>query len=66
LIKGYGDTYRRGLGNYQRIADGIIAPALAGRMPPRKAVDAIASARVAALADPDGESLNRTLAAIAA
>ena len=34
LIKGYGDTYKRGLGNYRRISDEIIAPALAGRMPP--------------------------------
>jgi indolepyruvate ferredoxin oxidoreductase beta subunit len=66
LIKGYGDTYKRGLGNYRRISDEIIAPALAGRMAPRKAVDAVANARVAALADPDGDSLNRTLAAIAA
>jgi len=66
LVKGYGDTYKRGLGNYRRISDEIIAPALAGRMPPRKAVDAVANARVAALADPDGDSLNRTLAAIAA
>jgi len=66
LIKGYGDTYKRGLGNYRRITDEIIAPALAGRMPPRKAIDAVANARVAALADPDGESLSRTLAAIAA
>jgi indolepyruvate ferredoxin oxidoreductase beta subunit len=66
LIKGYGDTYKRGLDNYRRIADEIIAPALAGRMPPRRAVDAVANARVAALADPDGESLSRTLAAIAA
>ncbi len=66
LIKGYGDTYKRGLGNYRRISEEIIAPALAGRMPPRKAADAVANARVAALADPDGDSLNRTLAAIAA
>jgi indolepyruvate ferredoxin oxidoreductase beta subunit len=66
LIKGYGDTYKRGLGNYRRISDGIIAPALAGCMPSRKAADAVANARVAALADPDGGSLDRTLAAIAA
>jgi indolepyruvate ferredoxin oxidoreductase beta subunit len=66
LIKGYGDTYKRGLESYRRIADEVVAPALAGRMPPRKAADAVASARVAALADPDGESLGRTLAAIAA
>jgi indolepyruvate ferredoxin oxidoreductase beta subunit len=66
LIKGYGDTWQRGLGNYRRITEEVIAPALAGKMPPRKAADAVANARVAALADPDGDSLNRTLAAIAA
>jgi indolepyruvate ferredoxin oxidoreductase beta subunit len=66
LIKGYGDTHKRGLGNYRRITDEIIAPALAGRMPAAKAADAVANARVAALADPDGGALDRTLAAIAA
>ncbi|MDI1285857.1 MAG: indolepyruvate oxidoreductase subunit beta family protein [Reyranella sp.] len=66
LIKGYGDTYKRGLHNYHRIADEVIAPALAGRMTPRAAADAVANARVAALADPEGESLSKTLMAIAA
>jgi indolepyruvate ferredoxin oxidoreductase, beta subunit len=66
LIKGYGDTHKRGLGNYRRITDEVIAPALAGRMTARAAADAVANARVAALADPDGEALSRTLAAIAA
>jgi indolepyruvate ferredoxin oxidoreductase beta subunit len=66
LIKGYGDTHKRGLGNYRRIADEVIAPALAGKMTPRAAADAVANARVAALADPEGETLSRTLAAIAA
>jgi indolepyruvate ferredoxin oxidoreductase beta subunit len=66
LIKGYGDTHKRGLGNYRRIADEVIAPALAGRLTPRAAADAVANARVAALADPEGESLSKTLAAIAA
>src|SRR5258707_9350814 len=65
LIKGYGDTHKRGLGNYRRITDEVITPALAGKMPARAAADAVANARVAALADPDGESLSRTLAAIA-
>jgi indolepyruvate ferredoxin oxidoreductase, beta subunit len=65
LIKGYGDTYKRGLANYRRITDEVIAPALAGKMPPRAAADAVANARVAALADPDGETLSKTLAAIA-
>ncbi|HTR83933.1 MAG TPA: indolepyruvate oxidoreductase subunit beta family protein [Reyranella sp.] len=65
LIKGYGDTYKRGHGNYQRISAEVIEPALAGRMAARTAVDAVASARVAALADPEGESLAKTLASIA-
>ena len=66
LIKGYGDTYKRGLGNYRRITDEVIEPALAGSMAPQAAADAVANARVAALADPEGESLAKTLAAIAA
>ncbi len=66
LIKGYGDTHKRGLGNYRRIADEVIAPALAGRLTPRAAADAVANARVAALVDPEGESLSKTLTAIAA
>jgi indolepyruvate ferredoxin oxidoreductase beta subunit len=66
LIKGYGDTHKRGLGNYRRITDEVIVPALAGKLAPRAAADAVANARVAALADPEGETLSRTLAAIAA
>jgi indolepyruvate ferredoxin oxidoreductase beta subunit len=66
LIKGYGDTYKRGLANYRRITAEVIGPALARRMPPRLAADAVANARVAALADPEGESLTKALAAIAA
>jgi indolepyruvate ferredoxin oxidoreductase beta subunit len=66
LIKGYGDTYKRGSANYDRIAREVIIPALAGHIPVGRAIDAIASARAAALADPDGESLNRCLAEIGA
>jgi indolepyruvate ferredoxin oxidoreductase beta subunit len=66
LIKGYGDTLKRGCRNYERIVQAVIAPALAGRLPLARAVDAIASARAAALADPDGASLDRCLAEIAA
>ena len=65
LTKGYGDTYKRGLANYRRITAQVIVPALACRMPPQVAADAVANARTAALADPEGESLSRTLAAIA-
>ena len=66
LIKGYGDTHQRGSANYERIARAVMAPALAGRIPLARAIDAIASARAAALADPDGESLARCLAEIEA
>lgn len=66
LIKGYGDTYARGLSNYQRIEARVMRPALAGRIPPERAVDAVAAARTAALVDPDGESLARCLSEIEA
>ncbi|CUW38146.1 Putative Indolepyruvate oxidoreductase subunit B(Pyruvate/ketoisovalerate oxidoreductase, catalytic domain,16-206) [Magnetospirillum sp. XM-1] len=64
LIKGYGETWRRGTANFQRIRDGVIAPAAAGRWPLAFALDALANARAAALADPEGARLERTLVAI--
>jgi indolepyruvate ferredoxin oxidoreductase beta subunit len=64
LIKGYGDTYTRGLSNYRTIEARVIRRALAGDLPLERAVDAVASARVAALADPEGESLAKCLAEI--
>jgi indolepyruvate ferredoxin oxidoreductase alpha subunit len=64
LIKGYGDTYARGLANYEAIVARVIKPALAGEMPLERAADAVASARVAALKDPEGESLANCLDAI--
>jgi indolepyruvate ferredoxin oxidoreductase beta subunit len=64
LIKGYGDTYARGLANYRAIESKIIRPALAGQIPLTRAADAVASARTAALVDPEGESLARCLAEV--
>ena len=64
LIKGYGDTHRRGSANYAAIERAVIEPALSGALPAPLAADAVASARVAALADPEGASLSRTLAEI--
>jgi indolepyruvate ferredoxin oxidoreductase beta subunit len=61
LIKGYGDTYKRGSANYRTIETRVIRPILAGSMPLARGADAIASARTAALVDPDGESLARCL-----
>lgn len=64
LIKGYGDTHARGVANYRKIETRIIRPALAGRYTVPLAIDAVAAARTAALADPDGERLEQTLAEI--
>jgi len=64
LIKGYGDTHKRGTANYRLIERELILPALAGVMPPRQAAEAIANARTAALLDPEGEALAKCLAEI--
>jgi indolepyruvate ferredoxin oxidoreductase beta subunit len=64
LIKGYGDTYARGLANYRSIEARVIRPALAGVIPLQRAADAVASARTAALVDPEGESLAKCLGEI--
>ncbi|HEY7663012.1 MAG TPA: indolepyruvate oxidoreductase subunit beta family protein [Xanthobacteraceae bacterium] len=64
LIKGYGDTHKHGTGNYRLIESELMLPALAGAMPPHDAAEAIASARTAALLDPEGEALATCLAEI--
>jgi indolepyruvate ferredoxin oxidoreductase beta subunit len=61
LIKGYGETHKRGSANYRTIETRVIRPVLAGSIPLARGTDAIASARTAALVDPDGESLVRCL-----
>ncbi|MGC1464332.1 MAG: indolepyruvate oxidoreductase subunit beta family protein [Pseudolabrys sp.] len=64
LIKGYGDTYARGSANYRVIEARVIRPILGGQIALQRGADAIASARTAALVDPDGESLAKCLAAL--
>jgi indolepyruvate ferredoxin oxidoreductase beta subunit len=64
LIKGYGDTHKRGLDNFRAIEARVIRPSLGGDLPAGRAVDAIASARTAALIDPEGEGLARCLATL--
>lgn len=63
LIKGYGSTHKRGSGNFDRIVAAIVEPALAAKRP---AAAAVKKARDAALADPEGETLGKTLAELAA
>jgi indolepyruvate ferredoxin oxidoreductase beta subunit len=64
LIKGYGDTLKRGAANYAAIEREVIGPVLADAMPLDRGIDAIASVRVAALSDPEGEALAQCLAGI--
>ena len=64
LIKGYGDTWKRGMANYRAIFEHVVRPALARRLPVAVAADAVASARAAALADPEGVRFTATLADI--
>jgi indolepyruvate ferredoxin oxidoreductase beta subunit len=64
LIKGYSDTHARGTANYRAIEARVIRPALAGGVGSARAADAVASARAAALADPEGDALERCFAEI--
>jgi indolepyruvate ferredoxin oxidoreductase alpha subunit len=66
LIKGYGDTHKRGTANYGLIERELMIPALAGDMPARQSAEALANARTAALLDPEGEALTKCLADIEA
>ena len=66
LIKGYSDTHRRGQGNFLRLMDSIVDPVLSvanvhGSDFYANAAAALATARRAALADPEGNALNATL-----
>jgi indolepyruvate ferredoxin oxidoreductase beta subunit len=59
LIKGYGETHRRGKGNFLAIVDALVEnPATAGAA---EQALAIRKAREAALADPEGKALGTTL-----
>ncbi|WP_270937638.1 indolepyruvate oxidoreductase subunit beta family protein [Falsiroseomonas oryzae] len=66
LVKGYAATDARGRANWRRIVAEIVQPALAGELPRDIAADALLQARLAAQKDPEGDSLDRTLAAVAA
>ncbi len=57
VMKGYGDTYNRGLADYHLIVEKAIKPALAGDISGQAAAEAVKQARLAVLSDPDGERL---------
>ncbi|HEY8268264.1 MAG TPA: indolepyruvate oxidoreductase subunit beta family protein [Xanthobacteraceae bacterium] len=66
LVKGYGETYKRGHGNWTRIVDEVIEPLLAARAPKSLLTDAVVQCRVAALADPEGQTLGRVIDSVRA
>ncbi|MBY0530690.1 MAG: indolepyruvate oxidoreductase subunit beta family protein [Xanthobacteraceae bacterium] len=57
LVKGYGETMKRGLNNWNRLADFVIEPFLEGKLPRDQFADAVTQGRLAALKDPDGKPL---------
>jgi indolepyruvate ferredoxin oxidoreductase, beta subunit len=64
LVRGYAETYKRGLTNWNRIVDAAIEPGLSGGLSRAHFADAVLQARLAAVKDPEGEALASTLAAI--
>ena len=61
LLKGYGDTHRRGRANFERLFAEAIEPAI--EAPGPEATARVKRAREAALADPEGRALETALAA---
>src|SRR5688500_13316400 len=59
LIKGYGETHRRGKGNFLAILDALVENPPTADL--REQAAAIRKAREAALADPEGQALGRQL-----
>ena len=57
LLKGYGQTHRHGRDSFDGIMATLAIPALQGEIAASAAAQAIAAAREAALADPDGAAL---------
>ena len=53
VLKGYGDTQRRGREHYERVWTELVAPALAGHMPLEESAAKLQQALKATLAKPD-------------
>jgi indolepyruvate ferredoxin oxidoreductase beta subunit len=64
LVRGYADTYKRGLANWTLIMEAVVEVGLSGALPRAQFADAILQARLAAVKDPEGEALAKTIAAI--
>ena len=66
LVKGYGETYKRGHHNWNRIVTELVEPFLAGELPSSQFADAVLQSRLAALADPDGARLGTVIDSVRA
>ena len=66
LIKGYGETRARGYEKFERVFEKLIQPSLEGWLSNDHAAPAIGKGRLAAFADPDGETFEAKLDEIAA
>jgi indolepyruvate ferredoxin oxidoreductase beta subunit len=66
LVRGYGETWNRGHRNWRLIVDDVIRPMLDEQATPLHFADAILQARLAAVADPEGERLDMVLASLKA
>jgi indolepyruvate ferredoxin oxidoreductase, beta subunit len=66
LVKGYGETYKRGHHNWSRIVTELAEPFLAGELPASQFADAVLQSRLAALADPEGGRLGTVIDSVRA
>ncbi len=65
LRKGYSDTHRHGVANFDRVMSEIAVPASKGEKDPAWGADSVKRAYDAALADPEGDALDKTMASLA-
>ncbi len=64
VLKGYGDTHRRGKANFDRIFETLVTRALKAEVPPTSdAAQELRGAIKAALAEPEGRELEKALEA---
>ena len=66
LVRGYGETWRRGHENWRLIADRIVIPMLSGQLPRRHFADAVLQARIASQMEPGQKGLDTFIASLEA
>jgi indolepyruvate ferredoxin oxidoreductase beta subunit len=66
LVKGYGETMKRGMKNWTLIANFVVEPFLTNKMPREHFANAVMQARIAALKDADGRPLGALIESLRA